>query len=400
MNEEIKKALEDKFKGTMDKIEDLQKNGATKDEMKKLTEALKTQGQALKDIEETIKEQKIESFGEKFRGWLIANKDRLEEIRTSGTGTMEFKLDPVDKAVGNMTTGSGGDAVTAPSNQNTSLGAFNYRNDNSLLSLFSVGSTNQASFPYTELLPKEGGFSAVAEGGTKPQIDFQWEVRYSTPKKIAAYEVLTEEVAQDIDRMVAVAKQFLRERHDLYKVDRCFFGDGTGANPEGATVVGRVFSAGAMATAVTNPNFMDVVNACITDIYTTHNYTDEMPYMANIVLVDPTDFFLNLVAVKDADGHPLYPTASLFNAVQIGGAIIRPWEKIPSGKIFVGDMKKYRIENYIPYSVRIGWINDQLITNMFTMVGESRFHAYVKNLDRQAFIYDDIATVETAITAP
>jgi hypothetical protein len=36
---------------------------------------------------------------------------------------------------------------------------------------------------------------------------------------------------------------------------------------------------------------------------------------------------------------------------------------------------------------------------MFTMVGESRYFQFVKELDKQAFIYDDIATVQAAITA-
>jgi len=74
-----------------------------------------------------------------------------------------------------------------------------------------------------------------------------------------------------------------------------------------------------------------------------------------------------------------------------------PFYKIPAGKVFVADMSKLNVSNYVPYTVRIGWINDQLITNQFTMVGESRFHSFVKKLDEAAFIYDDIATIETAI---
>ena len=62
-------------------------------------------------------------------------------------------------------------------------------------------------------------------------------------------------------------------------------------------------------------------------------------------------------------------------------------------------MTKYHVVNYVPFSIRIGWINDQLITNKFTMVGESRYFQYVKNLDQAAFVYDDIATVQAAITA-
>jgi hypothetical protein len=176
------------------------------------------------------------------------------------------------------------------------------------------------------------------------------------------------------------------------------FGTGVAPQCKGATLYGRVFSAGAMALTVTNTNFMDVVNACITDIWTTHNYQDEMNYLANIVMINPVDFFTELVSAKDLQGLPLYPSASLFNRVAIGGVTILPMEDIPAGKIFVADMSKYNVSNYVGYTVRIGFINDQFITNKFTIVGESRFHAYVKKLDEQAFIYDDIATIKTAIT--
>ena len=77
-----------------------------------------------------------------------------------------------------------------------------------------------------------------------------------------------------------------------------------------------------------------------------------------------------------------------------------PYQNMPAGKIFVADMSKYNVSNWVSYSVRIGWINDQFINNEFTMVGESRHHAFVKELDKQAFIYDDIATIKNAIKAP
>ena len=111
----------------------------------------------------------------------------------------------------------------------------------------------------------------------------------------------------------------------------------------------------------------------------------------------PVPFYLQFVAVKNADGNPLYPTASLFNMVNIGGLTIIPERSIPDGKIFVADMSKYNVTDYVGYSVKIGWINDDFIKNQFVMLGESRFHAFVKKLDEQAFLYDDIATIKTAI---
>ena len=145
---------------------------------------------------------------------------------------------------------------------------------------------------------------------------------------------------------------------------------------------------------------MDIINAGIIKIATTHNYVDEEPYLANLVLLNPIDFFINYTSAKDGEGRPLYPMASVMNQVVIGGVTIKPEESIPAGKIFIGDMSKYNITDYLGYTVKIGWVNDDFIRNQFVILGESRFHAFVKHLDEKAFIYDNIATIKTAITKP
>lgn len=391
--EALSEALETKFNTHTQNLEKLQKEGATKAELQVQIKSIEEQGAILEQIQEKLKDRKIKSYLNQLEDFLIENKDELASIVKNKHGVIEF----TPKAVGDIGTGSGTNAETPDPNQNTNLSTFNLRNDNDLLSLCTVTSTSSSNHPYTEMIPKDGDYTFVAEGGTKPQIDFKWQNRYADPKKAAAYEVLSTEVVQDIQRILSSAKEYLSKKHDLFKVDKIFFGDGTGENPTGATVYGRTFSAGAMATAVTNPNFMDIVNACVTDIYTTQNFTDEAPYVANVCLINPNDFYIQLVSAKDANGLPLYPQAGLFKSVTIGGITIKPWIKVPSGKIFVGDMKMYNVSNYIPFAITIGWINDQFITNQFTMVGESRFFAYVKELDKQAFLYDDIATIETAI---
>lgn len=396
MNEdELLKQLETKFVGLQTQLKEAQDNGATKEEVVKLHEAIKKQGTALQDFIDAQNKAVVKNYLEQFSDFLVKNKEEIEKIGKQKSGTIEF----IPKAVGPVLTTSGGDGATVPPpNMNTQLGGFNLRNDDDLVSLATVTSTNAASYPYTELVPKDGDYAFVKEGTAKPQVDFTWANRYETPKKIAAYEILSEESATDIPRLESTAREYLTKKHGLFKANAVYFGAGGAGEAKGATKYGRTFVDTGMALKIVDTNFMDVINACITDIYRTKNYVDEMPYKANIAMVNPIDFFLNLVSAKDKNGLPLYPQAGLFNQVNIGGVTIRPWEKIPLGKIFVADMSKYNVINYIPFSIRIGWINDQFITNMFTMLGESRFYAFVKKLDERAFIYDDIATIKTKIT--
>jgi len=397
MDKELLEALEAKFKGLQKELQDAQALNASKEEILALHEAIKAQGTALQDFLEAQNKALKQTYGEQLVTFLAENKEKLEQIVKAGSGVIEF----IPKAVGAITTASGGDGVIVPpKNINTNLGGFNFRNDDSLIGLATVTNTNSAAYAYTEMVPKDGNYAFVAEGTAKPQSDFTWQNRYATPYKIAAYKVLTEEVVTDIPRMESTAREYLFKKHNLFKANAIYFSAASATTPTGATVYGRDFVPGAMAEKVEAPNFMDTVNACITDIYTTHNYVDESPYEANICLINPIDFFIELVSAKDKNGLPLYPQAGLFNTVTIGGVTIKPWEKIVVGKIFVADMKRYNVANYVPFSIRIGWINDQFITNQFTMLGESRFYAYVEKLDEQAFIYDTIAAIKTAIAIP
>lgn len=395
--EEIQGALEKKFADVQAALADAQKNGATKEEVLKLHTEIEKQGTAIEEFMEAHKKQVVESVKQQFSSFLVEKKSDIADLYAKGSGTIEF----VPKAVADMTTGSGSNITTPSHLMHTNLGNINLRDDSSLLNLATISSTGEPRLSYTEAVPKEGGYAFVAEGTPKPQIDFKWENRFAAPKKAAAYEILTEESVQDVKRLQAVAEDYLVKKHGLFKTNAVFFGDGIGENPQGATTIARTFVAGGMADQFVNgsTNFMDIVNAIITDIYMTQTYVDEPSHVPNIVLVSPVDFFLNLVSAKDGNGLPLYPQAGLFNEVRIGGVLIKPWIKIPAGKIFVADMSKYNVVNYVPFSIRIGWINDQFITNKFTILGESRYFQYVKNLDLPAFVYDDIAVVKAALEA-
>jgi HK97 family phage major capsid protein len=375
------------------------KNNATKEEIEALTKANNDIVKELERIGLEAKKggepQKTTSLKDLVGKFVTENADKLKSIFKGGNGVIEMEIDKAVIETANATL-----PVAAPALQGVQVAPPSRANFRSVLinSMVTTIPTTQASYAYTETLPLSGDFGFVAEKGTKPNIDLKFETRYAAPVKVAAHMVLTEEAIQDIPNLQAIAYDFLRQKHDLKKEKGIVLGDGISPNPKGATVYGRAFSAGPLALSVVTPNFMDVVNACITDIYTTHNFTDEMPYMANVVLVNPNDFFVQLVSAKDLNGLPLYPSASLFNTVSIGGVTIMPHEDIVAGKIFVADMSKYNTTDYMGYTVKIGWINDDFIKNQFCIVGESRFHAFVKKLDEQAFIYDTIATIKTAIT--
>ena len=381
-----------------DELADLfSKSKANTENLSKLKENLEEISLEFKQWNEKREEMATKSLYKQVGSFLEEKKDDLEQIVKSKSGVVELRL----KAPENITTGSAafvntevpaisGVQMAAPSN-------VNLRQD-AILGLVSVTNTNQPAYAYSETFPKEGDYTFVAEGEAKPQIDFSIRTKFAEPKKIAAWIRLTDESVQDIPRLQSIATDYLLKKHNRKKASFIINGDAA-AGIDGLADVARTFVAGDMALSVQNPNAIDVINAAVTDIMVTQNYQDEMPYMANTVLMHPTDFFLNFVSAKTTEGTPLYPTASLYNEVVIGGVRIVPSLDIAIGKIFVADLSKYNVTNYIPYTVKIGFVNDDFIKNQFVILGESRFHAFVKELDKAAFIYDDIATILTAISA-
>jgi HK97 family phage major capsid protein len=390
-NEAVIKAIEDNVDSKVSKteLEALKAELKTTHdrEMKALNEVNSEQGKAIKSLLDKLTAGPSASEINEVNKFIEDNAAKIKEIKATGSGIIEFETKGMGTDLLSVPVPAPLDAamVQAPTQPVRMKQTF-------LDSLVTNFNTNQASYAYMESIAGAGDMEKVLEKGTKPELTLTMETRYASPCKVAGHVCLTEESVDDIPGLQSIARGYLKDKHDIKK-QRLILTDPT----FGLIPTARTFVAGAMAGKVDTPNMMDVVNAVITDVYTTHNFQDEIPYMANVVFVNPVDFFVEFVAAKDGNGLPLYPMASLFNRVVVGGVVIVPTEEITAGDVFVGDVSKMWVSNYKGFTVRIGWINDQFITNEFTMVGESRFHAFVRELDKNSLVYDNIATIKAAI---
>ena len=320
---------------------------------------------------------------------------KIADVFAKGSGMID-----VTKVVGNITTGQ----VTTDTGGNALLDMLNgdeimdIRLTTPFIEEFAnTGKTSKPVYSYVDYIPGEGDVAFIAEGYEKPQLDLDITVNTEAPKKAAGYEILTDEAMQDIPRMESNAKNLLFKKYLLKRQNGILFGDGIGANPLGVTAIASAFNPASWVGAkVKNPNLYDAIVAAANMIYTTVSYTDDVEYFPNVAFVNPGDFSawkLN----KDLQNGYLFPSITMFNNKELDGIKIVPKNKIPAGKILIGDFTKLNIIDYVAYSVRIGWINDQFIKNLFTMLGEGRFFVFVKNLDQRAFIYDDINNIIAGI---
>jgi len=386
---EMKKALDDKFVDVETSVKDIKtkveatetKLSGVETELAKSNGLLKTIGEDIESIK-SHGTQKNVNFSDEIEKFFVENLTKISTIRKSGAGVIEF----VPKAV---TTGSGSNVGT-PNNVGYSKPDVIIEQYEQVYNLFKRTKTKLAAFPYTELVPS-GNAGVVAEGGLKPEVGFTWVTRWSEPKKVAAHEILSEEVEQDIPYLMSLAEEVLLKKHNIKKVKDIL---------DFVVVQASAFVPGALSATITTPQFMDVINAASVSIYTKKNYADDVSELPNAALVNPVDFFTNFVSAKNNNGNYMYPSAVFYNYAQVGGLVIVPSDIVASGKVLVADLKSVEVVDYKPYYIKLGWINDQLIHNMFTMVGESRYHLFIREQHKKRLIYDDYADILTAITKP
>ena len=369
-----------------------------------IKEAMKNPSQDIADLAEDVR-LVSEQIKAGFSGTIVDEENLLKTIAEKQTeiaavlkaGAGQVEIMVVPKAPAIMTTQSGTItgmpallATQLNPLQRIELDIWDIENE------VTTFQTDSAVYTYTYAIPKDGKFDFQAEGAVKAQIDFTWKNASAEPLTFAAWEKLTEQAVQDVKGLLSVARGYLKDRHDYDKALAVVFGNDAN-DIKGIIDYATPFTAGALAASVETPNLMDVINAGVLSVRNRTNYPGSPRFNPNVTYINPFDFFIQFTSAKDSQGKPLYPTAQA-GVVVIGNTVIKQRFEIPAGKIFIGDLKKIMLSSYLPYTVKIGWVNDDFIKNQFVILGESRFHLFVKELDKAGFLYDNIATIKTAIT--
>lgn len=383
--------MDEMIQGTINKALDNMKN----DELDKLNKTLESIGLKIRSIEnEKTNQESIQSlFKSAFgRDGLVNdlqkaynNNSSLEVFKAVGTVT-----------TGSVTTSSGGDALFDMINADQ-INAMRLRNQ-FIEDFCTVTRTNKPVYTYVDYLPKEGNVSFTGEGGAKTELDLKAEVRTITPKKAAGWTRLTEESITDVPRLESEARVNIFKKYLLRRQNGILFGNGMNNTPVGITALAPAFNAATWAgEKKETPNLYDAIIAAKNQIELAANYTDDIDYYPNVVFLNPTDY--NAILIKQDDKTYTFSNVNGNKLMNIDGITVVSKKEIPAGKMLVGDFTKLEIINYIDYNVKVGWVNDDFIKNQFVILGEGRFYVLLRELDKKAFIYDDIATIIAGISA-
>jgi len=228
---------------------------------------------------------------------------------------------------------------------------------------------------------KQGASANVAEGATKPTVQYEYLRKSDTYKKEAMLVSFTDEFSLDFPRLqddiLNKAKIDLVNRMNsaiLPRIISAATAYNTGVSFKGDVGIENVndFDAiAAMAAQVENSTFSTIANTAVMSTFKKHR----------------------LGIQKDTHGGYLNPPASLNNISFVGNP------DMGDNNVLVGDFKNYNIMLRGGIIVRVGYIGNDFANNMFSVVIEQFYFDYISDVRKAAIVKGtDFATVKTAIT--
>lgn len=330
-------------------------------------------------------------------------KDFLPKVKAqskNNPGEKEWELELEIKAPINM-------ATTAVTNSTATPVPFVYqqvtdyaadpRARQYILPYISNGNTNKASLPYMDKLPTEGTMAITAEGALKPLLSVSFALRYSTAKKMAGRVKISEEALDDIPNIMSIIRNELMYQHDIAIQADIFTTVAAFASP---------FVAGTMAASTAAPTNYDAIRAAIYAV----KIASKGAFIPNAVVVPSADLYA-MGASKDTTNQYVFPPFVLPDGTRIEGVAVveDPYGVLANGSFIVGDWKRLHRDVYKSFTVRIGQgivgnataanIVSDFEANMYTLVGESRYHLWAYKNEEVAFVKSTFAAVKTAIAA-
>lgn len=243
---------------------------------------------------------------------------------------------------------------------------------------------------WSERTNEEGNAQFIGEGDLKPLISAKYTTKSSDIKEVAERWKMTNRMIMHTNRVVGDFQEHANELIEQQIDTKVLQGDGIGDNLLGIfNQVSAFIAPTSLIGFYQNPNIWDVINAIIAQIS-----------LANFTA---TDIVLNTVqraimfGTKDTQDRYIMPPFMTPDGKQISGLAVTFTNKMPEGKIMVGDMKKFKAVFSEDIMFDSGLMDDDFATNHTSFKLEAYLGVYIKAPNIPSIVVDDIATVKTAI---
>lgn len=376
----INTAMADKTKGLMSEktFSEFKENElkSVNDALQKLEDAMKEQGNKINAV---LENQAPAS--KTFEQFLIEMAPQIKEAKQNGK-MIEITATQLKDAGVTSIGGSIQDMGTPPTSPyapgigGADLQIFDIvRDPNFVLNQVDMGRTNTSRLAWANETDYQGAPEEVTEGNDKPLTQHKFQVEMSTAKKIAGYITLTDEFDQDLPNFATRVRRMLQE--DVIR--------GWDTAVQTALIAAaKSYEITSLDDSTPYANYWDAIHAMLTQV---RKYN----FSPNTVAFSPeVEMILN--TRKGSDGHYLTPAfAQTLRTISVVA------NKLGLGNALVGDLKQYKVDVYKEFVLKVGLVNDDLIKNQFSVVGEIRYHRYISDARKKAICHDNLNDVVSQI---
>ena len=238
------------------------------------------------------------------------------------------------------------------------------------------------TFVFQEEGDETGAIAVVAENGLKPQVHLDLVRNQVNAKKAAGYIVVTEELMKWRTRVWAAIQRLFsdkvwRDYEKLLTTDMMTHATGYVSTP--------------LDDTVENPTDFDAIIAAILQLET-------LNFRPDVLVVNPADKW-KLAMTETKNGMFILPYIQ--NGGEFGLLDLRVIisTEIEAGTFILGESGTWFIEEEAP-QLRTGLVNDDLIHNRMTIIGEIFFLSYVPSNNAGSFIKAKFTDVKEALKKP
>lgn len=348
-----------------------------------LKEEVKKTNEAIEGMKEQSKKVNTDGIKAQVTAWVKKNKALLDNIK-SGTKcdlpAMELKLNS-PMLPSNTYNGSAYLPIPEFAPGATEI----VRVQPTFWDYIKKGRTGSAVYVWVNKKNPEGAAAFIGPGVAKPGISFEIATEISNAKKVAASEKVATELLEDIDGMVSWVEMELRYQL-MAKVNTTLMtGVSSATVPAGIQTISVPYSLTTVLT--TNPNTWDAIRAAVAQLRSGN-------------LQGPVTAFLNPIDYANMVLTKAISQGQYMNNPPETGAVIVEDNNIPVGFVQIALLDYYKILIYKDFQITFGWENDDFTKNLVTAVAEMRIHQFFSENHTGAFIYDELADIQAAITAP
>lgn len=327
-----------------------------------------------------------------------ALKDAVEELKKKGNyqGFVKVEKPLLVKTAGNMTiAGNVSGYIPVPDREagiTTQLRRmFTIRNRSN------VFPTNANNVEWVEQRNRDGAATVVAEGGSKPQIDWDYIVNRAPVENIAAWVKISKQMLNDVPGMQGEINGELMYQIELAEETQFLTGNGTSPNLKGIDSYAQGLDLTALQYSVQYANYADCIAAAITQVKT----NSLMNFYPTFILMNPADVFIMLHNVKATTKEyinpvtlSINPLSPIPNAFVMGVPIIET-VSVSSGTFYVCDGTKFNVRDLETLTIELGYVNDDFTKNFITIRGEKRVATYIKTQHVEGFVKSTFAAAKT-----